>query len=675
MDRSPDSMVNRRWFLRCGGTLGAGGLLLCGSNTVAASEPVDDYGNPIDDAEAESAGAMSTATVTVASWSTTRTTAAEAESRPDGRVVSNRYAWRTPGAPRTGNGHALELEDRGGVDVEFRPRTAGDLTIDFHWRYRSGRDLAYAFNDQNSTSSGFRAFTNGIAGRGMWFRNPFGGRDVVYRGNLQDGRWHWIRVVLDAEARTYTAYVDGRRAGRSYYHGRGWTAASRFRIMGRYSGTRTRVEYDRYVVTDEAIRVDDTTAIDGRLVHYELEEGEGRALANGNADHGERLRALVARKATLIESIRSDAGRVLTDSDAARIDRRAERLVERIDTDLARADRETRTQYERALERMVAAEEVTATTTESGVEPARRIAAATVDLGLAKAMGRITGRTLRTMGWMARRIASILFEIASMARRTLDAITGRALLSIARRRELDHALARIERRVSELIEAHGPDIEAVGEKLLSKSIEGAIDLLPAEVLDALGRIREEFTDVIERIFYESFQFDSEMSIGALDLGIPGVNVSIDDAMGTVSNGIDDGSLGGEWSEERSLTSEQVCEDIRWREIAFVGGMKTAERGADRIGLIGLWAAIAALGLFTIGICIGATGVGLVVGSTMALIATKLKIGAAILGKISIALTVSISFVGITFLTWMAKRHDETIGWLVAPNPVEQVVSR
>ncbi len=668
-------MVNRRRFLQCGGALGAGGLVLGSANAVAASEPVDDYGNPIDDTGSKSEGVMSTATVEVASWSTTRTAAVEAESGPDGRVVSNRCAWRTPGASRTGNDYGLELEDRGGVDVGFRPQTSAGLTIDLHWRYRSGRDLAYAFNDQNSTSSGFRAFTNGIAGRGMWFRNPFGGSDVVCRNDLQDGRWHWIRVVLDGEAGTYTAYVDGRRVGRSYYHGRGWSAASRFRVMGRYSGTGTRIEYDRYVIADDALHPDDAVAIDGTLVHYELEEGEGRTLTNGSADRSERIRALAARKSTVIESIRSDAGRVLLDSDATRIDRRAERLVERIDGELAHADERTRTQYERALERMVVAEEVTATATESATEPARRIALATVDLGMARAMGRITGRTLRTMGWAARRIASILSEIASMASRTLDAITGRALLSLARRRELDNALARIERRVSDLIEAHGSDIEALGEKLLSKSIKAAMDLLPDEVLDALGRLREEFTGAIARIFYESFQFDSEVTISGFDLGIPGVNVSIEDAMETVSDGIDEEALGGEWSEERNAVSEQACEEIRWREVAFVGGMSAAKDEADRIGAISLALAVLGLGLFAISICIGATGIGLAASSLLAIIAVKLKAGAAALGKISLALTVSISLVGIAFLTWTAKRHNETVVGLVASGNTAQVMGR
>ena len=104
-------------------------------------------------------------------------------------------------------------------------------------------------------------------------------------------------------------------------------------------------------------------------------------------------------------------------------------------------------------------------------------------------------------------------------------------------------------------------------------------------------------------------------------------------------------------------------------------MSAAEDSADRIGLIGLWAAVAALGLFAIGICIGATGAGLIVGATLALIATKLKAGAAALSTISLILTVSISLVGIAFLTWTAKRHDEAIIGIVASDPVAQVVSR
>lgn len=108
---------------------------------------------------------------------------------------------------------------------------------------------------------------------------------------------------------------------------------------------------------------------------------------------------------------------------------------------------------------------------------------------------------------------------------------------------------------------------------------------------------------------------------------------------------------------------------------FVGGMRTAEDGADWAGGLSLTVAIAALGLFAIGICIGTTGAGLAVGATMALIATKLKIGAAALGKIALALTVSISFVGVAFLTWTAKRHDEAVVELVDSEPVMQAVSR
>lgn len=632
----PPLTADRRGFLRCG-VLGASGLLFGSANAVAAAEPDD----------------------------------TTLEQSPSGRIVSDRFDWRTPGAPRTGNDHALDLEDRGGVDVGFRPRTAGSLTIDFHWRHRSGGRLAYAFNDEDSTGSGFRAFTNGRAGSGMWFRNPFGGSDVVYRGNLQDGRWHRIRVVLDAEANTYTAYVDGERVGLSYYHGDGWTAADRFRIMGRYSGTRTRIEYDRYVIADEAIHPEDSADVRGTLVHYELEPGEGRMLANGST----RTHPLVARKAALIDTIRADAGRILPEDEAEGLDRRAERLLERIDDGFDHADGEQNSQYERALDRMVAAEEVTRTATESAVEPTHRIAIATVDLGISRAIGRIAGRTLRVLGWGARRIASILSNIASMARRTLDAITGRVLLSALRRRELDRVLARLERRVDEYLEAFGPDLEEVGESLLKDSIKASVDYLPEDVRAALGRIREEFTGAIERIFYRSFQFDAESTVGALELGIPGVNVSVEDAMRTVADGVDSGSLQGEWSDERHAASERAREKIRRSEVTFLGGMGVLEDGVEDVGQLSLVAAIAALGFFAIGIFIGSTGGGFVIGTTIAALAVKLKAGAAALGKLSIALTVTISLVGTAFLTWTAKRHNNAIVEIAAPDPMVWAVSR
>ncbi|WP_162297950.1 alpha/beta fold hydrolase [Halalkalibacillus sediminis] len=203
---------------------------------------------------------------------------------PNGNILSNYYEWISPGSPSTDNNYALRISDNGGVDINYDFRTSDDLTVDFYWRYHSGDELAYMFNDEDSESSGLRAFTNGVAGKGLYFRNVFGGWDVdLSHLNVQDGEWYNIRVVLDSSDKTYSVYIDGELKGQSYYNGEGFTTSQLFRVMGRASGTSTLIDYDRFVWTNDAIHPDVSDEINSNLLHYEIEEGTGDVLHNNQS--------------------------------------------------------------------------------------------------------------------------------------------------------------------------------------------------------------------------------------------------------------------------------------------------------------------------------------------------------------------------------------------------------
>jgi len=218
---------------------------------------------------------------------------------PDGVIVGD-HEWNDEGA--TTNEHettaSLRLEDDGGVDTNFLFEVEDDLTVDFHWRHEagqggSGADLAYLFNDQDSTTTGFRGFTNGIAGEGLFFRNTFGGDDIAVGGQLGDGRsfhddqWYQIRIVLDSAENTYTVYIndgDGwEEEGVSYYDGSGFEISPEFRVMGRETGGTTEVSYDRHVWKEDAVHPPDEVE-SSDLILYPLNNQSVGQLKDTNDD-------------------------------------------------------------------------------------------------------------------------------------------------------------------------------------------------------------------------------------------------------------------------------------------------------------------------------------------------------------------------------------------------------
>jgi uncharacterized protein YjdB len=154
------------------------------------------------------------------------------------------HTWNTTGgAPGTS---AYYLTMASGSANHVVPNLASasftNLTIDFWWRFGSGTGLSYMWNSGIS----FRAFTNGVAGTGIYVRATPGGSDVILGTNVQDGSWHHICWVLDATAGQARLYLDGVQVGSTTYSGA--ISITNWRLLGQASTNGAAVDYDRFRV-------------------------------------------------------------------------------------------------------------------------------------------------------------------------------------------------------------------------------------------------------------------------------------------------------------------------------------------------------------------------------------------------------------------------------------------
>lgn len=272
--------LNRRKFIQYSTSttivcLGATGIVTADDEEEDLDfSEVDDFGNPI-----------STETTT----SPEPVTALEVDSDdsvnptdpPEATIEASEFEWVSVEPDEFGDDTtALRLSDDGGVNFNFLYETDGNLTVDVIWRHHSGGDLAYLFNDLDSTQVGFRAFTNGIARNGLFFRNPFSGSDIFVNYNFQDGNWYQIRIILDADGNTYTVFINGEEIAQAFYDGSGFVTSEDFRVMGRKTGSSTLIDYRFYAWANKAVLPGDADRVDSELLQLELDDGEGDSIKN-----------------------------------------------------------------------------------------------------------------------------------------------------------------------------------------------------------------------------------------------------------------------------------------------------------------------------------------------------------------------------------------------------------
>lgn len=619
------------------------GITTLGSGTLGTSDGTgnrrDDRGDPI--------GLGRTVTDTVAAVGQQLVIAPSTVSAVDTPgTIRAPHAWVTPGAPATGNRYALRIQDNGGVDPGFRFTTSGDLTIDTHFRFHTGWSTAYLFNDADSFSAGFRVFTNGQARNGLFFRNPFGGDDFGVSRNIQDGRWHWFRLILDADAGRYRAFLDGDLVGDVDYHGDGWTARSQFRVMGRRTGSFSWFEYDRFVMTDEAVYPETADAVTSSLLHYELEDGGGRSLENGALV---RVDDLVAEKRALIERIRTVGGELLPADRAGQLDAAAAAIVDAIEEPAGN-------ELEAGFTRLIAAESVTHTATQRGTVASRRLARTVVDLAHTVAASRVAARGLRGAGWAARRLRNILRDVAGRASRGIQTIFGRRRPTEVGVDRIESVVAAIAADVATFRSEFDDELLELGEKLVELPIKATVEHAPVAATDQLESAQTGATTGIATAVFDRFQFavDAESTSAR-----PGIDRAIEMAVQPI--GDDLGSI--QWDRPVSAVDDLRDEAIDSINRTVDGAMAVVdamESAAGMTGTMGVVIGVLALGAFFAAAVAGGSGVGLLVGGAAAAVGVKLKAYAAILGGISGTLSAGAGITGIAALAAVRSTHYEAV---------------
>lgn len=389
--------------------------------------------------------------------------------------------------------------------------------------------------------------------------------------------------------------------------------------------------------------------------------------SGGNEDGQEvvQLPSTVETKRELIDDIRTTAGRLLPGETVDGFDRTAFDLLEEIEDDFRDAGATRRGQYEEALERMVLAEEVTLAATESGIEPTRQTVRAVINLGLSKGIGRVAKGTLKFGGWAVRRLRSMISGIAALAGRTIDRLIGRPLLSPAARREVDDVMKGISTRIAGFWATFGEDLRSVGEKLLSKPIKNAADLLPAEARAALENIRDEAWTRLVGYFYGRYHTrQKEVTDDGVRVRPAGINTAIENHTSTLADLLEAGELDGDGHEERESVSSETIGWIQWFESGVLNVMEKAFTGIDIVSMFSIVAAFFAFTALIAGALMSATGIGIAAGAIIATLGVKLKSLAIALGKITVILTISVIAVGMEFLARTGNRHDRAVERIV-----------
>ena len=634
--------VQRRTVLRLGSAAAVGSFAL--PVAAAGREAVDDEGNPIDTDGNEDG------------FSTSSNLPVNPDDSRDGSIASSGYTWLETGSDLTDGDGALRIADDGGVEPNFRPRTDDDLTIVFDWRHAEGGSLAYAFNDFDSASAGFRAFTNGIAGDGLYFRNPFGGDDLVYREDLQDGAWHRIRVVLDASENRYRAYVDGQLVGESFYDGTGWTASDRFRVMGRVNGSSTRVDYDRYLVVPEVLEPGSSPTVEP-LIGYALEEGEGDVIRNGiDVDGG-----AIGEKAELIDEIRTEAATLMSDSAADRLDAKAEVVLDDIETALEEGDAAVERE---ALDRMILSEEITVAGTKAGIGPAEGIGDAAAELALIIATGGAGKRLLDTSTAVGRFLARRIGAIRRSARSSFDELIGRPLLPRRLRREIDERIERATDDVQRLMEANTDELESIGETATKDSLSAAYERLPEEILSAFRSLRDSFSRFLARTFYTAYQTQSERTDDGRRLQPPGLDTATEDRMATMETLIEDGSLRDDGREDRRALCDTAVLELTAIGEAAESVLQKSRDLSDGLSSFSGLVLFSALLAYAIAIAASATGVGVIKSGGAAVLGSKLVAISGLLGSLATVVTGGSVPAGRSSLNMMAEIHERSTDGIV-----------
>ena len=187
----------------------------------------------------------------------------EAKDRPNGVFEGSSFEWVEGDTP-SGDDTYLVVSDSGRINTQIT-ETVDRFTIDF-WviTESTSGSLAYFYNNEDSTSDGFRAFTDGVANDGFYFREAHGSdRDNDFQHeniNIQDGNWHHLAITFDLDEGESRLYHNGEKINSGNYDGTSFNL-DELLVMGHSGGDSLSLGFDNFRYTEASITEEDVETV------------------------------------------------------------------------------------------------------------------------------------------------------------------------------------------------------------------------------------------------------------------------------------------------------------------------------------------------------------------------------------------------------------------------------
>ncbi|WP_225335550.1 hypothetical protein [Halomicrobium urmianum] len=373
----------------------------------------------------------------------------------------------------------------------------------------------------------------------------------------------------------------------------------------------------------------------------------------------------VERKRGLIDTIRANAGGILTQDVANPLDARADDLLD--DVEVALSGGPTAPQYEEALSRMINAELAAESAVSIARDPARKLSESITELVTLLAFAKLAKGLVRVGGRAGAVVASKFDDVIAYVSRGISRLSGKPILPVNARRRFDEIVTNASRRVGNLLDEHQNGFTDAGKKIVSGSakINEALDILTGPIVDALSTIKESTEVALTVLYYKQYLTQSRQTNEDGEVTRPrGVDESINQRTDELSQAIASNDLGEEGGSDRERARRKRVSAFEDRRDAFMSKMSIVDEIQDTGSLAVIAAAGFSIMLYMVSVVVSATGIGIIGAATLAGIASKLSTVASLISFFIITVTGFAIAVGYDFLQERMRDYEETVNYIV-----------
>lgn len=373
----------------------------------------------------------------------------------------------------------------------------------------------------------------------------------------------------------------------------------------------------------------------------------------------------VERKRGLIDTIRANAGEILSEDAAKSLDSRADDLLD--DVEEALAGGASAPQYEEALRRMINAELTTSSAVAIARDPARKLGESITELLTLLAFAGIAKGIVRGAGRIGSVVASKIDDVISQVRRGISRLSGKPILPASARRRFDEIVSGVNRRVTNLIDDHQNKFTDAGEQIVSGSakINEALEVLTGPIVDTLSEIKELTELAFTVLYYNQYLTQSQQTNEDGEVTNPrGINKSINQKTDDLAEAITSSDLDDEGGSDREQARRDQISDFEEVRDTFMSKMSIIDDIQENGSLAVIVIAGASILFYMVSAVVSASGIGLIPAGLVAGAAAKLSTVASIISVFIITVTGFAVAIGYDFLQERMQSHDETVDYIV-----------